>query len=128
MVCFIGLNPSTANEHEPDPTITRVIDFAKRWGYGGVYMLNLFGIVSSKPEVLRTCGDAVGDNDRWLDEYVNKCERVVFAWGNFKEARERAKVIMERYQNAYCLKKNKNGTPIHPLYVKGDTVPVLFNN
>ena len=50
LVMFIGLNPSTANETEPDHTITRVMGFARSWGYGGFYMMNLFGIVSSQPE------------------------------------------------------------------------------
>lgn len=127
MVCFIGLNPSTANEHDDDPTIRRVIGFAKQWGYGGVYMLNLFAIISSKPEILATCADPLGDNDKWLDEFVQKCERVVFAWGNFKEAMARARAVAARYPGAYCLVKNKNGSPMHPLYVSGDTVPVLFN-
>jgi len=31
---IIGLNPSTADEVENDPTIIRCINFAKSWGYG----------------------------------------------------------------------------------------------
>jgi len=37
---IIGLNPSTADENENDPTITRCINFAKSWGYGGVCVTN----------------------------------------------------------------------------------------
>jgi hypothetical protein len=29
---IIGLNPSTADENENDPTITRCFNFAKSWG------------------------------------------------------------------------------------------------
>ncbi|GHX72979.1 hypothetical protein VCSRO16_3593 [Vibrio cholerae] len=39
---FIGLNPSTADEKNDDPTLRRCINFAKSWGYGGVCMANLF--------------------------------------------------------------------------------------
>ena len=42
LVLFIGLNPSTADEKEDDPTIRRCINFAKQWGYGGLIMGNLF--------------------------------------------------------------------------------------
>jgi hypothetical protein len=41
-VMFIGLNPSTADEIENDPTINRCISYARSWGYGGLFMANLF--------------------------------------------------------------------------------------
>jgi hypothetical protein len=44
---IIGLNPSTADENENDPTITRCINFAKSWGYGGVCVTNLFAYCAS---------------------------------------------------------------------------------
>ena len=127
LVMFIGLNPSTANETEPDPTITRVTNFAYDWGYGGFYMMNLFGIVSSKPEVLVSDPDPIGENDIWLEMISAKCKDVVFCWGVFKQARERAQEIKRRYPGAYCLKLTKEGHPWHPLYVKGDTKLILFN-
>lgn len=37
----IGLNPSTANETRPDPTVRKVKGFAERGGYDGFVMLNL---------------------------------------------------------------------------------------
>lgn len=125
-IAFIGLNPSTANEEENDPTIRRVINFAKRWGYGGVRMYNLFAIVSSKPEILSTGVDLQGDNDHYLSQINITCRDVVFAWGNFKQATERSKVVTAMFPDAICLKKNKNGTPIHPLYVPGSTIPIKF--
>lgn len=78
-VAFIGLNPSTANENADDPTIRRVINFAKNWGYGGVCMYNLFGIVSSKPEILTTDIDLQGDNQYHLENIKFLCKDVVFA-------------------------------------------------
>jgi hypothetical protein len=41
-VQFIGLNPSTADESQDDPTVRRCIDFAKRWGAGALCMTNIF--------------------------------------------------------------------------------------
>ena len=51
-IMFIGLNPSTANEEKDDPTIRRVCIFAKKWGFGGVYMANLFPFVTAYPKEL----------------------------------------------------------------------------
>ena len=130
LVMFVGLNPSTANENTDDPTIRRVISFAKAWGYGGVYMMNLFTVVSSDPKVLRdnnNLGDFVHDKNI-LREYAKKCERIVFAWGNFKEAKSRGYEIASEFPNAYCLTKNKNGSPKHPIYVSASVLPVKFND
>ena len=41
-VVFIGLNPSTADEIEDDPTIRRCMSYADNWGYGGYIMGNIF--------------------------------------------------------------------------------------
>lgn len=120
LVMFIGLNPSTANEVDPDPTITRVRGFAKRWGYGGFYMMNLFAYISSEPEELKKCADPLGDNDGWLERISPKCEQVVFAWGAFKEATERSEEVIRMFPDAKALIINMDGSPRHPLYVKGD--------
>ena len=126
LVMFIGLNPSTANEVEADPTIRRVTRFAEDWGYGGFYMMNLFAIVSSKPEVLLTDPDPIGFNDYWLWHFAQFSERIVFAWGSFKQAHSRAEEIKKRFPGAYCLKKTKDGHPWHPLYVAANTVPTPY--
>lgn len=133
-VMFIGLNPSTANENENDPTIRRVAGFAKDWGYGGVYMMNLFPLVSTKPEALNVFYDS---KDHFIEDVRNlcslmeterKCQSVVFAWGNFKVAERRARLMCSQFINATCLGINKNGTPKHPLYIKAITKQIPFNN
>lgn len=126
LVMFIGLNPSTANEIDPDPTITRVKTFAEDWGYGGFYMMNLFGIISSTPKILLSDPDPLGENDKWLWKIAGQCERIVFAWGVFKQARARAEEMKKRFPSAYCLKKTKEGHPWHPLYVAKSTKPIKY--
>jgi hypothetical protein len=117
-VMFIGLNPSTANENKSDPTINRIKSMVKSWGYGGFYMLNLFTYITAYPEELKKCGDPVGLSDYYLLEYAKKSEKIIFAWGNFKEAKKRAKEVEKLFPDAYCLVKNKDGSPRHPLYIK----------
>ena len=66
-IMFIGLNPSTADENQDDPTIRRCIAFAKSFDYGGFYMLNLFAYRSTSPSKLREVDDPIGeDNDNFL--------------------------------------------------------------
>lgn len=125
-VLFIGLNPSTANEAQDDPTIRRVKRFANDWGFGGVYMMNLFAFVTPYPEELKKCGDPLGDNNRWLEEISGKCEKIIFAWGSFVEAEERSKQVVKMFTNGEALVINSDGSPRHPLYVKSDVVPVKF--
>ena len=52
-IIFIGLNPSTADERIDDPTIRRCRGFAESWGYGKMYMLNLFAYRSTDPNPLK---------------------------------------------------------------------------
>ena len=125
MVMFIGLNPSTANETTNDPTICRVIKFAFDWGFGGVYMTNLFAYVTPYPEKLKECNDPLADNDSWLEKTAHKCKKIIFAWGSFKEAAERSKEVMQMF-DGYALIINKDGSPRHPLYIKSDVIPVLM--
>ena len=127
LIMFIGLNPSTANENSDDPTIRRVKNFALDWGYGGVYMTNLFAYVTAYPEELKKCDDPLGDNDKWLDIVSSSCEKIIFAWGSFKEATERAKDITTKF-NGYSLQINQDGSPRHPLYVKKDTKLISYRN
>lgn len=50
------LNPSTADENVDDPTIRRCINFAKDWGYGGMYVGNLFAFRTAYPKELKEAG------------------------------------------------------------------------
>lgn len=126
LIMFVGLNPSTANESNDDPTIRRVRRFAMDWGYGGVYMVNLFALISPYPEDIKKSDDPLGDNDDWLEIISKDCEKIIFAWGAFPEAEERAKEVIEQY-DGYALVINKDGSPRHPLYVKADVEPVKYN-
>lgn len=130
-IMFIGLNPSTAAESTDDPTIRRVVSFAKAWGYGGVYMMNCFPYVSTDPKQLFNglTPESQESNSRHLRHIGSLCEEVIFAWGNFKEVdKDVSNFLLSLFPHAKALQINKNGSPKHPLYVKGDVVPVDFKN
>jgi hypothetical protein len=121
----IGLNPSTADENKNDPTITRVIGFAKDWGYGGVYMTNLFSIRSTDPSILKEDIDLVMDNDKNILDVKSLCKDVLFAWGGFKP-NKRSIAVSNLFETAICLGLNNDGSPKHPLYISKKTKPVKF--
>ena len=126
-VLFIGLNPSIADENIDDPTITRCINFAKDWGYGTLLMANLFAFRSTYPKDIYLIDDPIGkDNDHYLLECVKQSDLIIACWGNNGTYMDREKIIKELVPNLYCLQKNKNGTPQHPLRLPRDINPIPF--
>lgn len=123
LVGFIGLNPSTADCTEDDPTIRRCIEFAKSWGAGGIYMTNLFAYRATSPSAMMEQENPIGqENDNHLTQLHNKTDKIVACWGNNGSHRDRANQVKELLKtDLLCLGKNKTGEPKHPLYVKGDT-------
>ena len=55
-LAWVIFNGSEADQHRTDPTIRRCIGFARAWGYGGVDIANLYGLVSKNPAALRHAG------------------------------------------------------------------------
>lgn len=127
MVAFVGLNPSTADESIDDPTIRRCKNFAKEWGFGGMYMLNAYAFRATDPKDMKAASDPVGpDNDEWLSFYGTEATEIIAAWGVHCElGRERA-VCETIGKLITCLGRTKDGRPKHPLYLRADTKPEPF--
>ena len=124
IVVFIGLNPSTADELNDDSTISKCINYAKSWGYGGFYMLNLFAYRAKNPSDMFNAKEPIGsENDNFIKEYIKKSDKVVCVWGNNGDFKQRGESVLELVPNAYYLKLNKSGQPAHPLYLKSDLIP-----
>jgi len=129
-VMFIMLNPSTADGEMDDPTVRRCIGFAKSWGYGGLYIANLFAYRSTQPKDLLEHTDVVGlDNSFHLNEMSKKCEIAVCAWGNSKivnKLKFNKQLLKGLKIPLYCIELSKDGTPKHPLYLKSELKPIKF--
>ena len=122
---IIGLNPSTADQTRNDPTITRCINFASSWGYGGVCVTNLFGFRATAPTELKAHHDPIGkENDAWVHEMAKGAAITVAAWGNHGKFLNRSLEIMPSLDQLHCIKMNKSGEPAHPLYLKAELKPV----
>lgn len=126
LVMFIGLNPSTANDTTDDPTIRRVKSLTASWGFGGFYMMNLFPFITPYPEELETADHQLQEYDQLLLQISSRCIKVIFAWGSFKVAQERAETVIRMFPHAECLQINKDGSPKHPLYCKSNTKPLPY--
>lgn len=128
MLQYIGLNPSTANETKNDATIKRLISITKFNGYDGFYMTNLFSIVSRNPDFVVNHPDPIRDNDRHLIEVSKVCAYTVFCWGNFKQAVDRSKKVIDMFPDAYFIDRNINASPKHPLYIPTKTYIKSWKN
>lgn len=115
LVMCIGLNPSKATVEKNDATIGILKRMLPKLGYGGFYMMNLYAFISSKPSVLLTCEDPLGDNESKIKDVQLLCDDVIACWGSFKQARERIKQVRPNYPELKCFGTNKDGTPVHPL-------------
>lgn len=124
---FVGLNPSTADEANDDPTIRRCINFAKSWSYSGLCMANLFAYRATNPKDMLAVDDPIGEeNDRYLLQYAANAGVVIAAWGNHGTHGGRYAQIKRMISNLHCLKVTKTGMPSHPLYLRQDLKPVLY--
>jgi len=129
MAAFIMFNPSVAGEIENDPTVRRCMSFAKRWGYSGIYIVNLFAYVTSDPADLDTVKDPIGPiNDATLNELKLKGNNVdvIFAWGAKPKYIKRMKEVNRMFPHAKCIRLTKDGYPEHPLFLPGYLSPIDF--
>ena len=123
IITFVGLNPSTADHECDDPTIKRCINFAKSWGAGGIYMVNLFAYRATRPEDMIQQDDPIGaENDHYLQVVLEKSEKIIACWGNWgihQSRSDRVKNLL--LEKLYYFELNKTGEPKHPLYVHAET-------
>ena len=119
---FVMLNPSTADADADDPTIRRCVGFAQREGCDAMTVVNCYAYRTPDPVLLwgrRNAGvDIVGpDNEHHVQGALFRIPLVIAAWGAHDVSRS---PIPGRLVRTMCLGTAKNGSPRHPLYVRGD--------
>lgn len=132
-LCFIMLNPSTADENENDPTVERCERRAVDMGFGGLVVVNLFAFIATNPNDMIGRSDPVGPfNDHYILAAARKAGRVICAWGTLGAGRGRDKAVLKMLAEAeipfYHLGLTANGQPQHPLYVPYSQKPIPWEN
>ena len=132
-VAFLLFNPSTADALKDDHTVRKGCGFAKRWGYGSMIFLNLWGLRSTDPRAVARAEEPVGSkNDLILLKALGEVQRLVCAWGcsthmkgplrkRTAEVMRLIKPLCDAGLKVECLGYSKDGSPRHPLRLAYDT-------
>lgn len=129
----LGVNPSTADDKEPDPTMKQVMYFAKKHGYTSFVMFNLYPLRQTDPKALPEQPDEqmVDKNVEIIFDIISKQVNVDIwaAWGGDIDSRGYLRHCLEKiYQKLDGCSINwlrlgellGSGHPAHPLYKSHD--------
>lgn len=128
LLYVIGMNPSVANEKKNDPTVERCQRRARLRGYGGLIMLNMQDVIetdSKKLDQMTNSERCTNSNALALISAVEAAEKnkgdILCAWGKpgqkYGAVAWLATQAARRRVTLFCLKKNADGSPQHPLYI-----------
>ena len=62
---WVLLNGSTAGKATNDPTVVRLIGYSRRWNYGGLWLVNAYGAMATRPQDLFAMDDNLGSRNRF---------------------------------------------------------------
>jgi hypothetical protein len=103
---------------------------ARRLGFGGIKVVNLFALRATDPSELYRAADPVGrENDRWIVKAATnrQDDMVLCGWGSHGSLRDRDKEVLDLLKlsriNPHVLKLTRGGQPAHPLYIGYNTMP-----
>jgi hypothetical protein len=132
-VLFVMMNPSTADPLFDDPTVAKCRRYAAGWGFGTLLVGNTFAYRSTDQARLVKVRDPIGpDNDNHLLDMATRASLLVFAYGKPHRSLQSRGPIVARLlsRNAahplHLLQRCADGTPSHPLYLRGDLKPSLW--
>jgi hypothetical protein len=140
--CSLLTNPSKAGAVEDDATSRRMVGFATSWLCGRLIMVNPWAGIATNQNDLWRMEDPVGpDNDAHIlqavEETVASDGIVLVGWGAIappiarqREARDRIAAVRELLDKAGCrpcaVDINGDGSPRHPLYARGSSLPLRW--
>ena len=136
LVC-IGLNPSTADHRIDDPTIRKDQHFTTAWGFGRFIKLNAYDYRSTDPAAMfkaQKAGKTIcsPENNQMILRVVNRAlelgGKIWVAWGAKIEPARQREIAMDLLGDVelWCIDANQNGTPVHELYQKNESVLRLW--
>ena len=136
-VCVFGmLNPSTATHLKNDPTVTRVLGYASRWGCWRTIVVNAYAFRATDPrELLARSRKGLPVVGRHNAHYIEAAAKLVgdvpgsvfvCGWGaNIERTRHDEVVrLVSKYTTPLALSLTKLGYPRHPLYLRKGLTPL----
>jgi hypothetical protein len=139
LICF-GINPSTAEPGNTDPTIRSVMRIAKHNGYDSWIMLNIYPQRATDPDNIDINIDMelLKENFYFINGILElfKPDELWAAWGNLITKRDFLMKCLESISDAVKQHNcswitfggiNKSGHPRHPLYLKTDAEKYKFD-
>lgn len=128
---YVMLNPSVADARLDDHTIRRCRSLARRDGFDGIFVVNLYAYRTSDPRELWQAADPIGpDNDHALVAAARnpRIGELVVAWGALPApAVTRADQVLHRLRSEgralVCHGVTLRGFPRHPSRLP-DSAPV----
>lgn len=124
LLSVVMVNPSTADASKNDATIRKVIEFAKRNGYGGIIVVNLFAFRATDVNELKRATDPTGPlNAHHVFCALMRSQVTLVAWGasgklppslrnQWRFVADMARAIG---RPLYCLGRCNDGHPRHPV-------------
>ena len=140
LVC-IGINPSTAEPGNLDPTLKSVERIALANGFDSFIMFNVYAQRATRPaDMERELNPALHRENMaafdWVLAHGGERPAVWAAWGNIIESRAYLKTCLadmigigQQYGAVWYTAgaRSKRGHPHHPLYLKKDSALDLFD-
>lgn len=125
-IMFVMLNPSTADAEKDDPTIRRCLGFAHSFNFRELLVANVYSFRATNPQDLWDSAEAGirlrgPEHEYYFAGLAFRAHRVVMAFGNHAASPDRRlveKLLTDNFKgDPCCLKRNKDGSPGHPLYL-----------
>jgi hypothetical protein len=127
---LFGLNnPSIADSEIDDQTVRKGWAYTRAWGYHRMVFVNTNPHRSTNPDSAVVPPEAVlAENDTHLRFAAAEASLIICAWGTKArpELAARALAVLRCQKPLHILELSKDGTPKHPLYLKGTLQPTLW--
>lgn len=131
VVCYAGVNPSTADAEAEDATTRKWRGFAQRLGAWRYIAINPFALRARDVRELGRADDPVGpDNDAYIDAAIAEADVLVPCWGDRGKVpaplRPRLDALLDRMRVSgkpvLVFGLTRGGDPLHPLMLGYDTL------
>lgn len=118
-------NPSKATKSVSDQTVNTVLKILHQFRYSKVHITNLIPLYGTDSGTISDLAEnnleIYKENDCIISKLSHEVSKVFVAWGGKNKFssefyNRRIEAIQRILQKniAYCYRKNKNGTPLHP--------------